>query len=1027
MSPSAPASQGRPARVTAVVVAHDGQAWIPRLAESLEASSRLPDQLVAVDTMSSDDSAGLLADVLGPDAVVRAFARTSFGAAVQTGIDHADMRSTEHAADGAEQWVWILHDDMAVQPDALQHLLAAVEADADVDIVGPKVREWPTRKRLLEVGLTATGTGRRDGSVERGEYDQGQHDRSRDVLAIGSAGMLVRRSVWDHLGGFDPHLPFFSDDLDFGWRAARAGYRARVCPDAVVYHAAAASRGRRTVDAVRGRTHRLQRAHTLLTVLANCRGWAVPLVAVRLLLGCTLRALGLLLIRAPRQALDEMLAISGVLLRPGRLLSMRRRRRAISTADPAEVRPLLAPWWAPYRRGVDSVGQVVAEVVDAVAARRHPAAAAEAEPGPVAEESENLDADTGPVGWLVRHPMGAVVAVLVLLSLVAPAVDLFGRGVLSGGALLPAPPAVSDWWSLYVESWHPVAAGSETPAPPYVVLLAALGTLLLGQEWLVVDVLVGGAVPLSALTAYAVSGRLVGSRAIRIWAAVTYGLLPVLTGAVAQGRIGTIASTVLAPLMLWSMVRTVAAQRRPDQRLRSGIASGLVLAAVAAFTPSAWVLAVLVVAGLGAVRVVRTGVEMRSLAGLLAVVVLPVVVLLPWSLHLGLDPVRWLTDAGYAAGPPRLAQPPGWELGLARPGGPGDAPPWLSAGLVAAAVAALFRVDRRASVLTAWAVGIAALAVVVLQRSEGVWPGFTLVVVHGAAVVAAAVAADGAVDRLAGASFGWKQPVAVLVTAAAVLATVGGVGWWVSAEDSLLVRSDQRPIPAYMADAQLESTGGRTLVLSPDGSGVDVHLSRGPGMYIGQDAVQRDGATVTEVAGRLVTDPGPDDIADVAALGVTFVVLRQPDPAMIAAIDSAPGVQRASAGDVGAAAWRLDVPTGGARLADGTGLADAEVLASDAGELDTDIREAGNGRRLLLAERADDGWSASLDGTSLEAAEPTRVGTQVFDVPAAAGRLAVDHSNGRGWWLGLQAGVLVLALVLAAPVRRRDEAEVDER
>src|SRR5207248_1572777 len=47
--------------------------------------------------------------------------------------------------------------------------------------------------------------------------------QSTEVLAVPSAGSLVRRSVWDELGGYDPALPLLRDDLDFGWRVNRSG------------------------------------------------------------------------------------------------------------------------------------------------------------------------------------------------------------------------------------------------------------------------------------------------------------------------------------------------------------------------------------------------------------------------------------------------------------------------------------------------------------------------------------------------------------------------------------------------------------------------------------------------------------------------------------------------------------------------------------------------------------------------------------------------------------------------------------
>ncbi len=68
------------------------------------------------------------------------------------------------------------------------------------DVLGPKLREWPSLRRLLEVGVTLSGTGARETGLERGEYDQGQHDDVRRVLAVNTAGMLVRRTTLVEFG-----------------------------------------------------------------------------------------------------------------------------------------------------------------------------------------------------------------------------------------------------------------------------------------------------------------------------------------------------------------------------------------------------------------------------------------------------------------------------------------------------------------------------------------------------------------------------------------------------------------------------------------------------------------------------------------------------------------------------------------------------------------------------------------------------------------------------------------------------------
>ena len=126
----------------------------------------------------------------------------------------------------------------------LARTVELVESDPSIAVVGPKIRAWHERRLLLEVGVSIARSGRRETGLERREQDQGQHDGVHDRLAVSTAGMLVRRDVWEALGGLDRAFPLFRDDVDFGWRANLAGHRVVCCTDAVVYPAAAAARGR---------------------------------------------------------------------------------------------------------------------------------------------------------------------------------------------------------------------------------------------------------------------------------------------------------------------------------------------------------------------------------------------------------------------------------------------------------------------------------------------------------------------------------------------------------------------------------------------------------------------------------------------------------------------------------------------------------------------------------------------------------------------------------------------------------------
>ena len=212
-------------RISALLVTHNGARWLPTALGAQQAASQRPDRWVVVDTGSADNSVDLVTEALAEDEVqvLRLPTTTTYGQAVRAGLAALDE------AEGQE-WIWLLHDDCAPAPHCFERLAEIVtEGEEGLAAVGPKLREWPSLQRLLEVGVTITGTGRRLTGLESGEYDQGQHDEYTAVLAINTAGMLVRRDILTEFG-FADELPLYGNDIDFGWRLASTGNLIRIVP-----------------------------------------------------------------------------------------------------------------------------------------------------------------------------------------------------------------------------------------------------------------------------------------------------------------------------------------------------------------------------------------------------------------------------------------------------------------------------------------------------------------------------------------------------------------------------------------------------------------------------------------------------------------------------------------------------------------------------------------------------------------------------------------------------------------------------
>ena len=110
--------------IHALVVTHDGARWLPELISSLSDLTYSPQSIRAIDTGSLDRSIGLLQDASIP---LRSTDRNSgFGEAVNLGVDWI---TEEIDTDPSKTWIWLLHDDCAPLPDALEKLVFAL-ADA---------------------------------------------------------------------------------------------------------------------------------------------------------------------------------------------------------------------------------------------------------------------------------------------------------------------------------------------------------------------------------------------------------------------------------------------------------------------------------------------------------------------------------------------------------------------------------------------------------------------------------------------------------------------------------------------------------------------------------------------------------------------------------------------------------------------------------------------------------------------------------------------------------------------------------
>ncbi len=852
-----------PSRVHALLVVRpDGRTpaahHLRRTLKALAEQRRAPDALTIV-VCGSDADVSEAAATSGAESVISAPAGTGYAAALA-------LATHRVSADA----VWLLAQDTAPQPEALERLVGALELAPSVAFVAPKLVRWDDASEIVSLGVTMTRMGRAVGLAD-GELDQGQHDTDEDVLGADVRGILVRTEAWKALGGVDPALFGADEGLDLGVRARLSGARVTLVPTA---HVAVAGDGVASTPAPRTRRRRsfATRAAQLHRRLVYARPGVVALLWLSLLPVGVWRTVVQLVRKQPGSVLPEWGATFVVLFRLGAVARARSRIRRTRRSAWAQLAPLRVSQSALRQRFDDDP-----DVANADAA----------------PQRGELRFFSGGGAWLV---LGALIASVGVL----PA--LLAWPVLGGGALQPLRATVAQLWA--DAAYGPRALGIDTvgPADPFAAVIAVVGTLWPSDPSRAIVLLWVLALPLAALGGWFAATRVTERAPLRLAGGAVWALAPTFLAAMTEGRPAAVLAHLLLP---WLFFAGSVAHR---SWVPAGAASVLLLGVVACAPSLAPALAVLWLGALLATFALRAGRGAARIAWLVVPALAASAPLVWHQLRAG-TPLGLLADPGVpwagaqvaadsagrallAAGFP-TADPGGWSEFL------GGAPTWWVP-LLAAPVALLALV---APLTQRWAVGLVLLGVTALglatafgavgiavttaaSASIPLWPGAGLSLAWLGIVAGALVTLDAGLAprlralRTAGAF--------VVVAAIAVLALPAATS--VVRDASNLQNGPASTLPAYVAAEGRDDPDIGTLVLTPqsDGGVAAVVVWGGSETLGGQATIlsTRDQASAADielaaVTADLVTSASGDAVDQLRAYGVSFVLVAptpSPEP-----------------------------------------------------------------------------------------------------------------------------------------------------
>lgn len=208
-------------RVTAVVLSYKDEPWLERGVHALLASEGVDIDVVLVDNGCTD---GAVDRLRGTPRLTIVGDGTNLG--FSPGCNYG-------ASFAAGDYFVMANGDLVVEPDAIARLVEVAD-DPTVGIAGGSIRLNDDLATLNSAGndIHYLGFSWVGGFGE----PAATHAIERDVAGAMAALVMLRREVWDAIGGYEPHYFAFHEDADMSWRCWQRGLRVHYVPEAIGRH-----------------------------------------------------------------------------------------------------------------------------------------------------------------------------------------------------------------------------------------------------------------------------------------------------------------------------------------------------------------------------------------------------------------------------------------------------------------------------------------------------------------------------------------------------------------------------------------------------------------------------------------------------------------------------------------------------------------------------------------------------------------------------------------------------------------------
>ena len=234
-----PKSHGRmskmPRQVSIIVLNWNNYQDTKECLESLRKSTYPNCKIIVTDNGSTDKSGERLKKEFPQYTFIYNDSNLGFAEGNNVGIRYALKRGADY--------VLLLNNDTIVDPGFLEPLVGIAEADDQIGVVGPMIYFYDKPKVIQSIGARINLLKGSHPLIGIREVDEGQYDEPMEVDYVSGAALLAKRQVIEDVGLLDPEYFLYSEEVDWCYRAAKAGYKIMAVPKSKIWHKVSSSTG----------------------------------------------------------------------------------------------------------------------------------------------------------------------------------------------------------------------------------------------------------------------------------------------------------------------------------------------------------------------------------------------------------------------------------------------------------------------------------------------------------------------------------------------------------------------------------------------------------------------------------------------------------------------------------------------------------------------------------------------------------------------------------------------------------------